>query len=592
MTIHKLVSLLAVLSIVLSLQFPTARAQEEQGQQQEAPPTLDDLSGLAGTWKATIDSGGEELVQYSVYRVREDLNALTQTILTVNPETKVVERSGFGFIGIPRRTNQIQGLYFESTGLWAETIGTLTDNGLLLEGFGTLPNARRLAATLEYEFGEDQLKVKWSNLVSPQGRNTEGYEVVNSRLDYASGRELARGEGLQPSNRGNSLDESLSPLQNLLGNWNAEEGHNLSWRPRASGRWIQESWQLPNGLAGLNVSGLDPTTGQLTLWAAGRNMIGRTGYWNVLDDNVLAQTQVASRLVRKFMDSDEGVSFSARWEALEDGKFVETENGYTATRRQRDRGAEASNVAANMGEPKLFARIEYMSVPEGGDDAYLEVEKVWKKIHQARKDAGLISQWMVFKVERENAAEDDYQYAVVHLTDSLENFGSGNFREFLAAANLSEEEAAMVRKTADTREMLKNDLWGMVDAVDLERIGKPGSHRTLRIGQMQSTNEAKHWELEHDMWKRVWAKKVADGELWNWLLFHRRTGEGPNFVAVHVFPEDGEAQAPRLSREEMAATFPELSTDELGAKLGSTGRVRQMVSVENWTMVQGLNAPE
>ncbi|NLS98057.1 MAG: hypothetical protein GXX96_38475 [Planctomycetaceae bacterium] len=84
------------------------------------------------------------------------------------------------------------------------------------------------------------------------------------------------------------------------------------------------------------------------------------------------------------------------------------------------RAQEVSTKPAEEQEiPVLFAYVEFMQVPEGGDELYLKVEELWRnKVHAVRQAAGLVNQWVLFKVERSEGPTTDYNYAVVHLFDS------------------------------------------------------------------------------------------------------------------------------------------------------------------------------
>ena len=85
---------------------------------------------------------------------------------------------------------------------------------------------------------------------------------------------------------------------------------------------------VPGGYAGVNVSGVDPLTGQLALWSVGRNFMGKNGRWDEMDKNVLGQVQGSSRLVREFPNAK---TYKAHWQQLKNGSFVDDhEKGYTA----------------------------------------------------------------------------------------------------------------------------------------------------------------------------------------------------------------------------------------------------------------------
>jgi hypothetical protein len=49
-----------------------------------------------------------------------------------------------------------------------------------------------------------------------------------------------------------------------------------------------------------------------------------------------------------------------------------------------------------IAKPAPFLTVEYMKVPPGGDEAYVEVEKLWKKMHEVRIREGTLADWSVY----------------------------------------------------------------------------------------------------------------------------------------------------------------------------------------------------
>ena len=62
--------------------------------------------------------------------------------------------------------------------------------------------------------------------------------------------------------------------------------------------------------------------------------------------------------------------------------------------------------------------IGYMKVKPGESGKYLELEKEWKKIHEARLEKGFITGWQLWE-KMYAGAEDEYHYIVIEW---YENF--------------------------------------------------------------------------------------------------------------------------------------------------------------------------
>ena len=535
-------------------------------------PTLDDLDQLVGIWKTTIEQDEGEQIRFLTFRKHPDLNALSQRIFDVDPESKQLQRVTFGYVGIPLRTGQIQGLVFTSDGLVAETIGILKEQVLYLKGFGTMADGTRGAADISYRINDDGTLVQeWTNMVGPtvdlpESITREFVKVDAEPMSLFRDGHIVAPENVEPA-------ASLAALSHLLGHWQSVDAegtvqHDQFWRPWGMGRWLAERWRLANGNSGINISGVDPATGRLTLWSINRRVIGRVGHWEVLNDNTVGQVQGGNRLDRELIKTDTEEMLFSRWMTTENGRYISTDNSYLVKRVPPVQNNEAGQASAaessqqiDYGEPKIFARIEYMQVPEGGEELYLKVEEAWKKIHRARRDAGFINNWMLAKVSRSPEAKGDYNYVVVHLSDSFEKLRDGR----VADLNLefSSEEQEILGQTATAREMVRYDYWDLVTSADPDRFGQTGFDPAITIGMMQSKDEARHWELEKTVWQKLWKQQVTDGYLWNWHLWRRRTGDGFNFVTVHLRAEEKPTvDRPILSTQVQEKALPHMNRED------------------------------
>ena len=116
-----------------------------------------------------------------------------------------------------------------------------------------------------------------------------------------------------------------------------------------------------------------------------------------------------------------------------------------------------------------FLEVTHMSVPEGGGEEYLAMERVWSKFHRARRDAGLIKGWGVFKVKRTHGPKSDYNYVVVTVYESWDhlnkvgngNNGGGYIDRDKISDSLSDKEKALMARTGKIRKMQRVQLWGL-----------------------------------------------------------------------------------------------------------------------------------
>ena len=69
----------------------------------------------------------------------------------------------------------------------------------------------------------------------------------------------------------------------------------------------------------------------------------------------------------------------------------------------------------------MYYTVQYMKVPLENDNEYIRLEtEVWKILHQARKDAGLMDGWFLFRVLSPSGTHTEYNYVTVNAYSSLE----------------------------------------------------------------------------------------------------------------------------------------------------------------------------
>jgi hypothetical protein len=111
---------------------------------------------------------------------------------------------------------------------------------------------------------------------------------------------------------------------------------------------------------------------------------------------------------------------------------------------------------------------------------------------------------------------------------------------------------------------------------------------------MKSTRPGAHLELERNVFRKVWAQAAKDGYRWNWSLWQCRFPNGSqrpyDLVAVHTFPPgkvDYQLPADWWGGA-IQKSFPDQKPQELGRRMSNADDVREMVAVENWTIVKSL----
>ena len=249
--------------------------------------------------------------------------------------------------------------------------------------------------------------------------------------------------------------------------------------------------------------------------------------------------------------------------------------------------------AAQQRRPNAFGRqrnaraalVSYMQIPEGGEELYLNVERLWKKRHQASKQAGAIRDWVLFKVERVGNEQAPYQYATM-------TFMGRPSRTEQIRVRYSPDEREIMDKTQEARTLLRTDFWQLGATAMPQRSLKQAGDQ-VRMGFMKSRDAQAHFALERDVYRKVWRERANLGDIHNWSIWRRRSGnrlneeEPPfNLVGMISYPKSGAKRGSRYAQLDAARTvFPNETEEQLVAKLGQAKDLRDVFAYETWTIV-------
>ena len=298
--------------------------------------TLKDLSRYEGVWKREgKDPEGKPLINYKLNRIDTNTALMRSITLFLDPDSLEVKRSGTAWIGLSPSGENFHALNFSSSGQVSEFVHTPKSGRFLNQTMGTETNGSYWIRTQMEEFLSDtEFRATVMN-VTTNGTFTEQVREGNyKKTNRSSVEDLVEHKELVFGNWGkNQPISQLAPMKRLLGHWqvkdsNGKEELHCHFRYVGDGKWLVESFNFPGGGAGVNVSGIDPLTGQLALWSIGKNFMGKIGRWDELDKNVLGQVEGSWRLVREFPDAK---TYKAHGQQLKNGSFVDDhEKGYTA----------------------------------------------------------------------------------------------------------------------------------------------------------------------------------------------------------------------------------------------------------------------
>jgi hypothetical protein len=226
--------------------------------------------------------------------------------------------------------------------------------------------------------------------------------------------------------------------------------------------------------------------------------------------------------------------------------------------------------------------VDFMKVKPGNMGKYLEVEKEWKKIHQARVDQGMIIQWHLWQ-KMYSGADDPYQYITVAFFDDFNKTENSIPWDWIEENYSQEERNDLMKRTGQSRTMVRTEVYHQVAAA----LGKETS-RYILVNRMKVKpgQGGVYRTLEQDIIQPIMAEAINRGNRHSWIAWEKWPGDSDfQFVTVDGYAEYGQWQDGWIGEEILKAVHPDLSSDELGEKIGNA---RTMKSTELWKLVDAV----
>ena len=128
-------------------------------------------------------------------------------------------------------------------------------------------------------------------------------------------------------------------------------------------------------------------------------------------------------------------------------------------------GAITGAPETAIAKPAPFLIIEYMKVPRGGDEAYVEVEKLWKKMHEVRIKEGTLADWGVYGRILPGGSDYPYDYATANGYNRYKDVVGLDFAGLVQRAAVGMSANELAERTGKVRDLVRSELWALVDYV-------------------------------------------------------------------------------------------------------------------------------
>jgi len=330
---HNIIISVGLLSGAFILLQPNAIAQDQI--------TKELLTRESGVWfSESTNTEGEKINNYSWYWHVDELELGRGVHFNVNAETKKLISSLHVYTVVNESGKQTESLFFNSEGNVGTSVGLFNGNTNIIRFQGVNTNNIIFSGTIKKELTEDGLKSHetWNDLIF-NGNYVESTPKRENRklIDTNLMSLFQNGEIISPAEK--ETVDFLKPLEKLIGRWemkNEKENFTriIQWRLSGMGSLLVEKFDYINEKneisgGGINITGIDPSSGRLTIWSVGKNGFQRRGGWDFISDKVTGQRQNNSRIIRTFEDDN---TVTVYWQSKKNGIYSGESGKYTLKR--------------------------------------------------------------------------------------------------------------------------------------------------------------------------------------------------------------------------------------------------------------------
>jgi hypothetical protein len=235
-------------------------------------------------------------------------------------------------------------------------------------------------------------------------------------------------------------------------------------------------------------------------------------------------------------------------------------------------------------QEKLYLIFEFMKVDNEQEQAYMETESFWEKIHEQRTKNGDILGWDLWSLQP-GGENQGYQYLTVTLyNDPVKMMsGAGNFESALKAAypKMSEEELMKTfNNSAKSRDLAARIYLEQIAATK-DKFEMPlGTIAGINLMKVTDLNYENYEKFETEIFQPMAQKEVDAGIRGNWGLMRYMLPTGSDVYATHITTDmykdynqvfnGGNIVGPELSEAQIKKIEEGLTTRDMKYKYVAT----------------------
>ncbi len=212
------------------------------------------------------------------------------------------------------------------------------------------------------------------------------------------------------------------------------------------------------------------------------------------------------------------------------------------------------------------------------------MEKFVLPLHHARIEKGIITRWALYK-KMYAAADDPYDYILVHLNDDFKKTENAYPQELIDANYTEEQQAEFWKNAGATRDIVKSENY---DRVTFAEGGQP--YKYLRFTRYQVDKGGEFEKLRKELVKPLFDEVVKQGYHAGWSIWKKDPNDRKfQYIAVNLYAEFGDWKNGFPLEEIFKEVFPDKDLNEARNSVMST---RTEINSEIWELVMSTDKAE
>ena len=123
-------------------------------------------------------------------------------------------------------------------------------------------------------------------------------------------------------------------------------------------------------------------------------------------------------------------------------------------------------VALQTAPPPVVS-IHYMKAAAGMEAEYERVEaEVWKPIHEARREAGVMRDWVLYRVQYPQGTDAPYTHVTVNVYDSWADYDRQELERWVREVYPDRTFDELVTEANAARDYVRGEIWRPVSRLD------------------------------------------------------------------------------------------------------------------------------